>query len=214
MAKYSKGVDTQKSILAAARRLFYENGYTETTTRQIASAAGINLGLIRYYFDSKAEIALHIYLDVRDFHTDYIMQYGYSDLELNLIASASELKVCFSNPHFCQFYHEIYQEYKILQTFRERVSQSLKVNSTWPESYRSLAACCLASIKPALVNHYITSGNNHFSAETYIRFYMEQQTYYDRIPNAAELCDHSMQELDKFDFDVDENFFPLAGKNR
>lgn len=214
MAKYSKGIDTQKNILAAARRLFYENGYADTTTRQIAAAADINLGLIKYYFDSKADIALHIYLDVRDYHSDYIRQYGYSELELNLIASASELKICFSNPHFCQFYHEIYQEYKVLQTFRERVTRSLKTNSTRPESYRSLAAYCLASMKPALINHYIMSGDNHFSSETYIRFYMEQQAYYDCLPNASELCDFSMQELDKFRFDVDESFFPVAEKVR
>lgn len=214
MAKYSKGIDTKKNILAAARRLFYENGYSNTTTRQIASTADINLGLIKYYFDSKADIALHIYLDVRDFHSDYIMQFGYSDLELNLIASASELKICFSNPHFCQFYHEIYQENKILNTFRDRVSQSLETNSKRPESFRTLAAYCLASIKPALITHYIMSEANHFSAETYIRFYMEQQAYYNCLPDASELCDFSMQELDKFHFDVDENFFPLADKLR
>lgn len=214
MAKYSKGIDTQKNILAAARRLFYEKGYDATTTRQISSAANINLGLIKYYFDSKADIALRIYLDIRDFHSDYIRQYGYSDMELNLIASASELKMCFSNPHFCQFYHEIYHEYKVLHTFRDKVSSSLKANSTRPDSYRSLAAYCLASIKPALINHYIASGGNHFSAETYIRFYMEQQAYYNCISDSSELCDFSMQELDKFRFDVDENFFPEAEKLR
>ena len=214
MAQYTKGMGTRKEILSAARNLFYEKGYTETTTRQIASAAGINLGLIKYYFNSKADIAVHIYLDVRNGHSDFISQFGYTDIELNLIASASELKTCFTNRHFCLFYHEIYREYKIHQIFRNHVSSTLESNSDQPESYRSLAASCLSSIKPALVSHYIDAGDNHYSAETYIRFYMEQQAYYNHFENAPSLCDRCMQELDRFSFDVDGQLFPLASRIR
>lgn len=214
MAKYNKGIDTKKKIIDTARKLFYENGYTNTTTRQISAAADINLGLIKYYFDSKADIAINIYLDIRDAQSDYLRQFGYSDVELNLISSASELKMCFINPRFCQFYHEIYKEHKVVQTFRSRVAATMETNTRLPASYRALATSCLSSIKPALINHYIHSGADHFSAETYIRFYMEQQIYYNHLEDASVLCDFGMQELDKFYFNVDENFFPVVEKIR
>ena len=44
-------------ILAAAARLFGQQGYANTTLRQIAQAAGIRAGSIYYHFEGKDEIA-------------------------------------------------------------------------------------------------------------------------------------------------------------
>jgi AcrR family transcriptional regulator len=44
-------------ILAAAARLFGQQGYASTTLRQIAEAAGIKAGSIYYHFEGKDEIA-------------------------------------------------------------------------------------------------------------------------------------------------------------
>jgi AcrR family transcriptional regulator len=49
-------------ILAAAARLFREQGYAATTLRQIAEATGIQAGSIYYHFGSKDEI-LGVVLD-------------------------------------------------------------------------------------------------------------------------------------------------------
>lgn len=50
--------DTEKSqaILAAAERLFSENGYHMTSVDEIAKAAGVSKGLVLYHFDSKARL--------------------------------------------------------------------------------------------------------------------------------------------------------------
>ncbi|MBL8347757.1 MAG: TetR family transcriptional regulator [Rubrivivax sp.] len=48
---------TREQILAAAARLFGEQGYASTTLRQIAAAAGIKAGSIYYHFVGKDEIA-------------------------------------------------------------------------------------------------------------------------------------------------------------
>ena len=45
--------DTRERILHAALEAFSERGFDGATTREIASRAGVNLGLIKYYFDSK-----------------------------------------------------------------------------------------------------------------------------------------------------------------
>ncbi|MCV7195664.1 TetR/AcrR family transcriptional regulator [Mycobacterium angelicum] len=48
--------DTRNAIVTTARRLFAEAGYDKTSVRDIAAAAGVDPGLIRHYFGSKAEL--------------------------------------------------------------------------------------------------------------------------------------------------------------
>lgn len=45
---------TREQLLCQARLLFAEWGYERVTTRMIAQAAGVNAGMIRYYFVDKA----------------------------------------------------------------------------------------------------------------------------------------------------------------
>ena len=44
---------TEERILAAARQIFAERGYDRTTIRAVASAAGVDAGLVMHYFGSK-----------------------------------------------------------------------------------------------------------------------------------------------------------------
>ena len=44
---------TEERILAAARQIFAEIGYDRTTIRAVASAAGVDPGLVMHYFGSK-----------------------------------------------------------------------------------------------------------------------------------------------------------------
>lgn len=46
--------NTRQNLLVQARLLFSELGYERVTTRMIAQAAGVNAGMIRYYFVDKA----------------------------------------------------------------------------------------------------------------------------------------------------------------
>lgn len=48
--------DSRELLLDAAEQLFTELGFGEVSTRQIAEAAGVNLGLIQYHFGSKANL--------------------------------------------------------------------------------------------------------------------------------------------------------------
>jgi TetR/AcrR family transcriptional regulator, cholesterol catabolism regulator len=52
----TKSEKSRDSILAAAARLFRQQGYSATTLRQIAGMAEIKAGSIYYYFDSKEAI--------------------------------------------------------------------------------------------------------------------------------------------------------------
>lgn len=58
--------DAAARIFTAARRLFLEKGFTATTTREIASAADVTLGLIPYYFKTKDNLAGKIAYDLME----------------------------------------------------------------------------------------------------------------------------------------------------
>lgn len=47
---------TEERIKQAARKLFTQNGFAATRTRDIAKEAGINLALLNYYFRSKQKL--------------------------------------------------------------------------------------------------------------------------------------------------------------
>ena len=48
--------DTRKRILSVSKRLFLKKGFRDTTTRDIAREAGINLSNLYHYFSSKDEL--------------------------------------------------------------------------------------------------------------------------------------------------------------
>jgi AcrR family transcriptional regulator len=57
----------REALLDAAQRLLIEVGYAKLTTRELAAAAGVNQGLIHYYFGSLEEVlfqAVERYSDV------------------------------------------------------------------------------------------------------------------------------------------------------
>lgn len=49
-------VDRREALLEAATELFVEKGYAAAGTREIADRAGVNLGMIPYYFGSKGKL--------------------------------------------------------------------------------------------------------------------------------------------------------------
>ncbi|MDO6429925.1 TetR/AcrR family transcriptional regulator [Flavitalea sp. BT771] len=49
-------LSTEEKIMQAAKKLFTQNGFAATRTRDIAKEAGINLALLNYYFRSKEKL--------------------------------------------------------------------------------------------------------------------------------------------------------------
>lgn len=48
--------NTRQALISAAEKLFTEKGYEAVSTRELAEAAGVNLGAIQYHFGSKAKL--------------------------------------------------------------------------------------------------------------------------------------------------------------
>ncbi|MGW4068368.1 TetR/AcrR family transcriptional regulator [Nocardia grenadensis] len=56
--------EAREALLAAARRLFAEQGYAATTTRRIAAEANVSHALLRYHFSSKSGLRDAVDTDV------------------------------------------------------------------------------------------------------------------------------------------------------
>lgn len=59
----SDGVEARNRLLLAALALFAAKGFSKTSTREIAKAAGMNLASIAYYFGDKAGLYRAVYND-------------------------------------------------------------------------------------------------------------------------------------------------------
>lgn len=57
----SRSQETFTAILDAAAALFSERGYEQTTTHQIAGQAGVSVGALYRYFDSKQAVIRELY---------------------------------------------------------------------------------------------------------------------------------------------------------
>jgi AcrR family transcriptional regulator len=65
--------DTRRRIYDAAMELFREQGFEQTTMRDIAAKAGVALGGAYYYFSSKAAIVLAFYQEMQDSNHEEII---------------------------------------------------------------------------------------------------------------------------------------------
>lgn len=83
-----KGLARKESIVRVATDLFVERGYGETSTAEIASAAGILKGSLYYYFSSKEEILFTVLL--RNHHS--LSQFVIGDIDYSAEGSLDGLR--------------------------------------------------------------------------------------------------------------------------
>jgi AcrR family transcriptional regulator len=58
-------MDKKSSVLGAALRLFVEFGFHNTPTSKIAKEAGISSGTLFYFFPTKDDLVVALYLDIK-----------------------------------------------------------------------------------------------------------------------------------------------------
>lgn len=64
--------EIKEKILKEAEALFFRNGFEDSATREIASAAGISVSNLYKYFENKADIYDEL---VKDFHAIYLRNF-------------------------------------------------------------------------------------------------------------------------------------------
>ena len=78
----SDGEQSRERLMHAALQLFAQQGFTKTSTREIAEAAGTNLAAISYYFGDKAGLYRAVFFEMQGKPEDEIARYAGRDLTL------------------------------------------------------------------------------------------------------------------------------------
>lgn len=78
--------NTEQAILKAAEELFLEQGFEQTTTKQIAQRAGCNQALLHYYYRTKDNLFVQIFEEKAKFIATHF-------LDLNLTAQTLEERI-------------------------------------------------------------------------------------------------------------------------
>lgn len=78
----SDGVQSRERLLLTAMRLFAEQGFARTSTREIALAAGTNIASISYYFGDKAGLYRAAFTEPAPHKTEDIALFTNPDLSL------------------------------------------------------------------------------------------------------------------------------------
>lgn len=100
------------TILWAAMKMFLENGYSNTSLRQIAQESGTSASLIIYHYGTKQAIA-------EEYMNGKMRELRHALMQKVDIRSEPELFCCtfvrlyqsvMASPNFCRFYHDIIEE--------------------------------------------------------------------------------------------------------
>lgn len=106
MVKMSAGEKKKKLILDTCKKLFYRNGYENTTYEDICEAADIPPGTITYHFGSKRELAAIIDAEYERENKTYIEKLcgdRYSKTELMVIENYHMWKRIYEDENIRQF---------------------------------------------------------------------------------------------------------------
>lgn len=79
----SDGAGARAQLLQTALRLFSEKGFSKTSTREIAQAAGANIAAISYYFGDKAGLYRAVFTEPMGSVGDDIAVYNQPHLDLH-----------------------------------------------------------------------------------------------------------------------------------
>lgn len=153
MAVYSNGISTKDAIMQTARTLFYQLGYRATTTRQLSNCSNTNLGLIKYHFNSKADIGLAVYREVSGEINRWALSLEpvTTPAERVMLASTAEVQLTFSSPEFCRFFNELYEEPKVRDAYMEELHRIIpqvfipRLRQITPQHTRFIELCLLGT---------------------------------------------------------------------
>ena len=186
--------DTRQRILDVSKRLFLKKGFRETTTRDIAREAGINLSNLYHYFDSKDELfrqllkpatdALETLLSERHGPRGYdisaIQAEGYADLELEEYMAVighhrSSLKLLLFKSQGSSL--ETYKEYfvekatgQVLDWFRAMKRQHPEMNAGISDFFIHLNNVWMFTLLEEILMHDLPEEETRSVLSEYIQF--------------------------------------------
>ena len=146
-------MNTRDKIYNTAKRLYLENGYENTPNTQIAKEAGVNLGLVTYYFKTKDIIASDMLNNNYETLYSHLLQYLPTDDELLQLITFFKLhfKLTEIDTHYDRFIYEMNKfdllekatrDGNLFELYKTLVKQNDQVNAADKER---LCDCAVAA---------------------------------------------------------------------
>jgi len=174
--------EIKNKILEVSRDLFIEQGYKQTTTRQIIQKADILNGSLYHFFENKEDIFKYIMVEVYDevqkLSKNFATKYSDSILVFSF-PPALLLYVIERHAKLAELFHEAYSAWPILELFTKNCSDGLKElyqddNPELTERDYYLRALAIVGCIRSFIAESISTGNISYQEKTIIVLRMFQ----------------------------------------
>jgi TetR/AcrR family transcriptional regulator, regulator of cefoperazone and chloramphenicol sensitivity len=140
----SDGEESRERLLHTALRLFAEKGYEKTSTREIASAAGANIGAISYYFGDKAGLYRAVFFEPLGNPKDDIALFDDPDFSLRVALQGL----------FSGFLEPLKQGEAVRQCVRLHFREMVEPTGLWAEEIDAGIKPYHAALTAVLCRHF------------------------------------------------------------
>ena len=126
---YRARFQTKLEIIKLASEMFLTYGYTETSTKKLASALGISVGNLSYYFPTKEHLLAELTTRLCDYHAIVMeseMDEGRTSLLAYLLEITSMMSICDENDIAKDLYASVYRNPLTLRMIREADTEKVK----------------------------------------------------------------------------------------
>ncbi|MFA0814970.1 MAG: TetR/AcrR family transcriptional regulator [Anaerofustis sp.] len=120
-------MQTKQRIYETAKILFIEEGYQRTTNRKIAEAAGVNQGLISYYFKHKQNIAITILREnyqILSGHLRNEIDVHKDPFLFNIAVDNMMSRLSYFSKDYFRFLNELFDENLVLESIYQGVQKN------------------------------------------------------------------------------------------
>jgi TetR/AcrR family transcriptional regulator, regulator of cefoperazone and chloramphenicol sensitivity len=138
------GEESRHRLLLAAVQCFAEHGFAKTSTRMIATLAGVNIAAISYYFGDKAGLYRAAYTEPMGTPKDDIAFFAAKDLSLE-----DALRGLYSG-----FIEPLKQNALVQQCIRLHMREMVEPTGLWDEEIDQGIKPCQAALAKLLCRHY------------------------------------------------------------
>ena len=230
MGNYKNGIETKTALYQSARNCFYEQGYFNTSIRDIVGAANSRLGLFSYHFESKEAVAVMVFREyISNVATTIRSALGNifdeSDLLLNdMLNYRGYFTGLLRNENISRFFVELTttacyleQNFRYKEYFFQRLcSPQLVLNKCWRnEEMGNLFVSLTAGMEIQMCRDY-RSGRIRVPLDSALDAYFE--TYYGLLVQNRKQVEkyvrQTRQIMDSIDWAVGPGFTPYIIRSR
>lgn len=203
--------ETKQHIYEVAKTLFYKQGYSATTMRNIAKVSNNSLGLPLYYFGSKEALGVQIYKEYRLKLRAACKKY-YSlpeqDEDCSYLCIVADNALLLDNPSLRDLYVNIAHSVE-MSNFMYEILPWTPCSGELLENFNHLNALTVPAVKTAIINAGLEKHTADISKEDLMFFmfyrYIRFQKYI-HIDSVKGIFDKYYEIYKSLHFQLLENF--------